>query len=616
MCGITGIYHLDSAVDSETIRLVSAMTGSFAHRGPDAEGIYHNGKVCLGHRRLAIIDLDARSNQPFTDATGRYTIVFNGQIYNFREIRSEIPEYPFHTESDTEVIVAAYAKWGGRCPEKMNGMFALAIYDAVEQSIFLARDRFGIKPLYYYLDAQCLMFASEIRTLLQTGRIPHKLSHEGLREYFMYQSTACPNSIVDGIKQVYPAHYARIHNGKLEQTRYWAFGTTSNGVAKSYKEALGDVRRLLSTSVERRMISDVPLGAFLSGGIDSSAIVALMSEIATQVDTFSIVFDEPVFDESPFSDLIAKKYNTRHHKLLLRPSAFLSELPHALEAMDSPSADGMNTYVVAKLTKNAGITVAMSGLGADELFAGYHNYRIWSKLNKSGYFLLPAPLRNLLSSAMRRRMKHISGDRIKTISKSRGDISKAYPAFREVMSSREADVLLQGVASEENHEIVSLEQIMIRQFKTISQYSLEEMTNYMRNVLLKDTDQFSMASALEVRVPFLDHELVDYVLKLPDAWKLGAMPKKLLTESMGSLLPEAIVHRPKRGFTFPWQSWLRNELRETVTENVLFLQDVPEFNSDEVLKIHADFMQDKRPVAWKYVWQLAVLGHWIQKHLH
>jgi asparagine synthase (glutamine-hydrolysing) len=379
------------------------MAERMSHRGPDADGVYQHKNCTLGHRRLSIIDLDSRSNQPFTDVSGRYTVVFNGQIYNFKEIKAMLPEYPFRTTSDTEVIVAAYAKWGLQCVERMHGMFAFAIYDAVEESLFLARDRFGVKPLYYALYQDVFLFASEVRALLSTGLVSKKLDHQGVHELLMFQSAACPNSIVEGVKQLHPAHYAVLKNGRLEEKRYWMFGASANGVATNYTHACKEVRRLFFESVERRMISDVPLGAFLSGGIDSSAIVAAMSQIRAPVNTFSIVFSEPEYDESEYSDLMAQKYATRHHRLLLSPGEFLSELPNALDAMDSPSADGMNTYIVSKLTRKAGVTVALSGLGGDELFAGYPNFRVWHKLHRTGFFILPRVMRRLIASKMQQR---------------------------------------------------------------------------------------------------------------------------------------------------------------------------------------------------------------------
>lgn len=613
MCGIAGIFRLNEIVQDDII-LVQRMTGMLSHRGPDAEGLFQHERCTLGHRRLSIIDLDARSNQPFTDVTGRYTLVFNGQIYNFREIKAELHDYPFRTLSDTEVIVAAYARWGAQCLERMNGMFAFAIYDASARTLFIARDRLGVKPLYYAFAHDVFLFASEVRALLSTSLVPRTLDMQGVQQLLMYQSAACPHTIIAGIRQLHPGHYATVRDNTLEETRYWTIASGNGEVASNYKEACAEVRKRFLESVERRMVSDVPLGAFLSGGIDSSAVVAAMSQVCTHVETFSIIFREPDYDESAFSNLIAQKYATRHHMLMLTPEDFLAELPNALDAMDNPSADGMNTYVVSKMTRQAGITVALSGLGGDELFAGYPNFKVWKRLHSSGFFTLPLGVRQWLASVVHHRLKGISSTRLLAIAKSDGLMSKAYPVFREVMPLDEADAFVNDHIAPHTDKICREENLRMDQLPPISQYSMAELTRYTRDVLLKDTDQFSMASALEVREPFFDHLLVDYVLRLPDKWKIGSTPKRLFSDAMGELLPDSIVHRQKRGFTFPWRYWLKHDLRDIVTTQISYLADHPAFCGDAVRRAHTDFMSGTPGSTWKYIWQMVALSHWIQKH--
>ncbi|HLF63649.1 MAG TPA: asparagine synthase (glutamine-hydrolyzing) [Saprospiraceae bacterium] len=612
MCGLDGFYRFNSVVNEEDVKVVKQMTSHLAHRGPDAEGIFHHGHCALGHRRLSIIDLDKRSNQPFTDHSGRYTIVFNGQIYNYNEIKADLTEYPFRTTSDTEVILAGYAKWGAQCLGKMNGMFALAIYDTVEQTLFIARDRLGVKPLYYYMNSKVFLFASEIRALLSAGLIPKKVSHTALQEYLFFQAPACPNSILEDIHQLPPAQYAYVREGQMHASSYWTFGATAPEQPDNYALAIKDVRHLLQESVRRRMISDVPLGAFLSGGIDSSAIVELMSQVEQGVNTFSIVFQEADYDESQYSDLIANKYATHHHKLLLSPQQFLEEVPNALNAMDSPSADGMNTYVVSKLTRQAGVTVAMSGLGGDELFAGYHNFKVWKNMKRYGFFMLPAPLRSVLTASISTSAEESRRERMAILSGSDGILTKAYPAFRQVMGSK----LVASITRDKGKDPMLFERNGLNDgFGILSQYSIAELTNYTRNVLLKDTDQFSMASGLEVREPFFDHLLVDYVMRLPDKWKLGSTPKRLLSDAMGELLPNEIVMRKKKGFLFPWAHWLKNELQDFAAEHIEFLADRQEFDGDEVRKVWLQFKKNASAIPWVYIWQLVALSHWLRKNL-
>ena len=349
------------------------MTDAIAHRGPNAEGHYVDESVALGHRRLSIIDLSPEANQPFFDSTGRYAMVFNGEVYNFMDIRHQLADYPFRTNCDTEVVLAAYIRWGEACLSRFYGMFAFAVWDKQEQRLFVVRDRLGIKPLYFYQDEKKFLFASEIRPLLASGLVAKKLDQEGLYDYFNYQTVHAPRTIVEGVFQLNPGEYAILKNGTFTKKTYWKLAPDQPDIVEgSYGEVKKQVRRLMLESVERRLVSDVPLGAFLSGGIDSTAVVALMAEVADQaVDTFSVVFEEPQFDESEYSELVARRFNTRHHPMLLKPQDFLNALPNALMAMDSPSGDAINTYVVSKVTKEAGVTVALSGLGGDELFAGY-----------------------------------------------------------------------------------------------------------------------------------------------------------------------------------------------------------------------------------------------------
>ncbi len=616
MCGIAGIYNLNSLAGRESELIIEKMNHMMAHRGPDAEGLFRHGQVCFGHRRLAIIDLDHRSDQPFTDHTGRYTLVFNGQIYNFKEIRAMLPEYPFSTTSDTEVIVAAYGKWREKCLDRFNGMFALVIYDHLEQSLFIARDRFGVKPLYYFLDQDYFIFSSEIRPILSSGLVKNEVSKNALAEYLMFQSTICPNTIIEGVQQIKPAHYAYLSKGVLIQTRYWSYGSSFTSNITEYGEAIRIVRRLMFEAVERRMVSDVPLGAFLSGGIDSSAIVAIMSQITPRVNTFSITFNEKEYDESPFSNLIASKYNTSHHPILLRPEDLLNELPNALNAMDSPTVDGMNLYVISKFTKAAGVTVAMSGLGADELFAGYHYFRMWRQMKRLGFFLLPRAVRLSIAKAKYGQTDASRLERMKQLALSDGSIAETYPAFRQVSGVKMSSALIRHNGfSSENPLATQLKEYSMNQFPYLSQLSIAELTSYTHNVLLKDTDQFSMASSLEVREPFFDHRLVDCVVRLPDRWKLGNTPKKLLTDAMGDLLPNEIINRPKRGFILPWENWLRTDLRSFVTEQIEFLSGRPEFDGDMVRKIWTNFISNEKSGSWPYVWQLVAIAHWMRTNI-
>ncbi len=602
----------DTAAAQEAVR---RMTRRIAHRGPDSDGFFIGDGIALGHRRLSIIDLSESANQPQFDATQRYAIVFNGEIYNFRDVKRRFPNYPYRTNSDTEAILAAYSECGPASLDLLNGMFAFALWDREQRALFVVRDRLGVKPFYYSVTPSgAFVFASEIRAILASGLVAKTLNAEALSEYLMYQSVYSPRSIVAGIHQLPAGTYGILREGQLRTVSYW------NMEQISFQDDVGDaavvrrnVRTLLSQSVERRMISDVRLGAFLSGGIDSSAIVALMSEVSdTAVDTFSITFDEPEYDESVYSTLIAKKFNTRHTAITLSPQAFLDELPNALAAVDSPTGDGINTYVVSKAAKNAGITVALSGLGGDELFAGYPIFLNWLQTQQGLLPKIPKVLRTPLAHALTLsgRSKHhrladiLGADRL--------DLANVYPVFRQVMSGQHADGYYAGAKAPHTiQRLLEDKREAIARFPLLSQVTIAELLGYTQNVLLKDMDQFAMASALEVREPFFDYTLVEYVLQVPDAIKFPTYPKSLLVESLAPLLPDQVVHRKKQGFVLPWADWMRNELRDFCRMRLQRLGDRGILNPAQLSSKWNAFSQHKAGVLWSELWHLVVLSEWL-----
>ncbi len=517
MCGISGIYGNPLPLDAA--QRLQRMNDRIAHRGPDDEGLYTDRCVALGHRRLAILDLSPAGHQPMFDTTGNLAIVFNGEIYNFREIREELTEYSFKSQSDTEMILAAYLKWGVDCVHRFNGMFAFAIWDKQKEELFIARDRLGIKPVYYAQRDGHLYFASEIRSLLASNAVERKINKAALSEYFTYQTVHAPNTLVKDVFQLLPGHRMIAIGGNVRIERYWSprenYSTSSDG--KTYKEVCGDVHDLLKASVKRRLISDVPFGAFLSGGIDSSAIVGLMSQVQEQaVKTFTIVFDEEEFSEAKYARIIAKKFKTDHHEFRLDPDEFLKELPIALSALDHPSGDGPNSYIVSRITREAGITMALSGLGGDELFAGYPVFNRSVKLANSPVFRIPAAVRNLAGGLYAAIKSNAVAAKLQQIlALENGKIENTFPLSRQVGTPSYVKQLLALSQLPEDAIRTILKTELSGKGATLpllSQVSIAEITTYMQNVLLRDTDQMSMAVALEVRVPFLDYELVEYVL--------------------------------------------------------------------------------------------------------
>lgn len=618
MCGIAGILSFSpEGVDGSAIK---KMTNAMVHRGPDADGFYVDDRVALGHRRLSIIDLSTAANQPFHDSTNRYVIVFNGELYNYAEIKSQLLDYHFSTTSDTEVLLAAYIKWGAACLDKLKGMFAFAIWDKAEQVLFLARDRMGVKPLYFFKNENDFVFGSEIRAIMATGIVPKVLNQAAIVEFFTYQSIGYPYSIIEGVKQLEAGSWMRIKSGEIEEKKYWKLTAVrtehdfSDGIAVQRK-----IRDLLTASVEKRLVSDVPVGAFLSGGIDSSAIVGLMAEVSsTPANTFNISFSEKEFDEARYANLVAKKFNTNHTTITLTPNVFLDELENGLNAMDTPSADGLNTYIVSKAIKDAGITVALSGIGGDELFAGYPIFEQYRQLqSKQNLFSGTSWLRWLAGNfivgenSRKERLRQI-------INSPKPSIENLYPVLREILTPEllsamtrlpETDILSTRLAKNLYDKKDELAMLPI-----YSQVSAAEYMGYTQQTLLKDTDQMSMAVSLEVREPFFDHDLVEYVLAIPDILKKPTYPKSLLVESLKPLLPDEIVHRKKQGFVFPWESWMKNELKKFCAYHIRGMASRSFIKAEPLLYYWNRFLMDDKTVRWTEVWMFVILNHWLEKN--
>ena len=417
-----------------------------------------------------------------------------------------------------------------------------------------------------------------------------------------------------------PGHIIEMKKEQLKIKKYW--GLTSNiskaSEGKSYTEVCKDVNYLLSKSVERRLIADVPFGAFLSGGIDSSAIVGLMSKVSTEkVKTFSVTFDESEFSEAKFAQLIAKKFNTDHHEIKLKPADFLEQLPYALKAMDHPSGDGPNTFVVSKATKEAGITMALSGLGGDELFAGYDVFKRSLELNKKAWLnLVPQFLRGAGSSVLLKAKPSVASEKIAELLKqNKINFNSFYPITRQVLMDQQILKIVNRDKLSGNRvsEIIS-KLHPTSNIQQLTSVSIAEISTYMQNVLLRDTDQMSMAHALEVRVPFLDPVLVEYVLGIPDNYKSTASPKKLLVDALGDLLPSEIVNRPKMGFTFPWKSWMKNELKSFCEQKIVSLSKRHSFNEQGVINLWNSFLKDDPRITWSRIWYLVVLENWLQEN--
>ena len=619
MCGISGIFGIEKINDPR--KIVEVMNHAMAHRGPDADGIYQGSNVVLGHRRLSIIDLSAESNQPFFSDDKRYCIVFNGEIYNYQKLRDELKEFSFRTSSDTEVLLNAYRKWGMDFLEKLEGMFAFAIWDTVEQKLILVRDRLGIKPVYYFQNNQSVLFASEIRALLSSGLIARKINQDSLIDYLRYQTVHAPQTMIEGISMLMPGHYMIISDTEIEMREYWSLDTAAKSISENTTEAgiHSKIKMLFEDAVKKRMIADVPFGAFLSGGIDSSAVVAMMAQHSSKpVKTFCVSFDESEFSEAKYAKLVSEKYATDHTEIKLTPADFLQLLPGSLSSMDHPSGDGPNTFVVSKVTKESGITMALSGLGGDELFAGYDSFiRLKKMRSKEWLQYFPIVFRTAGASVMQTVKPSVSSDKLSEFLRLQYYfIENVYPLTRKVLTEKKIKEItgLEKLPSNKVYQIVN-NLFGVRgtasRYSDFSKITLAEISTYLQNVLLRDTDQMSMAHALEVRVPFLDHDLVSYVLGVRDGLKYPHSPKKLLTDSLGDLIPSEIIHRPKMGFTFPWEKWMKNELKDFCQDRICSISKRKYFKEQAVQNLWQAFLKNDKRVTWSRIWYLVVLEDWL-----
>jgi asparagine synthase (glutamine-hydrolysing) len=600
--------------------VIQGMTDAMRHRGPDSAGFFVESPIGLGHRRLSIIDLSSAANQPFIDHSGRYAMVFNGEMYNYEEVKRQIPEYPFVTTSDTEVLMAAFIKWGTDCLRLFRGMYAFAIWDRQEKELYMARDRMGVKPFYYFLKDDLFIFASEIRSILGTKQVQGKLDHAALLEYFSYQSVTGCCSIISGIRQLEAGTWMKVTKDGIEKKTYWDL--TREITPADYsdtKTVQARIRELMLQSVQRRLVSDVPVGAFLSGGIDSSAVVGLMAEASTaRPNTFNIYFEEKEYDESAYADIIAEKFNTIHTRILLKPSVFLDELHNALQAMDTPSGDGINTYVVSKAIREQGMTVALSGVGGDELFAGYPFFNQFLQLQKNNaLWKTPLPLRRAMAAFLPA-MNGKKGRMRQLLFAPSPAIDQVYPVFRQLLSPALLRELTSLMTSEK--VITTLQQELerkgddLKRLPLLSQVSVAEYLGYTQHTLLKDTDQMSMAVSLEVREPFFDQDLVQYIIGVPDRLKKPVYSKSLLVESLKPLLPDEIVFRKKQGFLFPWNVWLKNDLRSFCEKRIHNISRRYFVNGPALIKYWNRFLAGDKSVRWGEIWLFVVLEYWLEKN--
>jgi asparagine synthase (glutamine-hydrolysing) len=644
MCGICGIIGIQRPELAEEI--TRRMMGAIEHRGPDEDGILVAPSVALGMRRLSIIDLSG-GRQPVFNETGNVAIVFNGEIYNFQELRKTLEGrgHAFRTHSDTEAIVHAYEEWGEDCLRELRGMFTFAIWDARSSGtagegarrarIFLARDRLGIKPLYYAVADGALLFSSEVRSLLASGRVQPKLSANSLEAFLTFGSVVEPSTLVEGIFSVPPGHTlaftADSPPASPSPRPYWVY---SDAVSKqdgprpkSIQDAAKSLRPLLEETVREHLIADVPLGVFLSSGLDSTSLVALGSRLQSELHTFTVVFPEQRYSESKISRETAKFYKTRHQEVMLSPETLLSQVDDAVGSLDQPTMDGLNTYFVSRAARQSGLKVALSGLGSDEIFGGYSTF---VSTPRAAFVAglgrwIPGPFRRMTAGAA---VKIAAGDAVRKAAaawRSPKDFPHAYFFTRLLFTPSRVRRLLapyfesdEYTGSHENAWRTRMRETarQAAQLDSFTSVSCFELQSYMVNTLLRDTDTASMANSLEVRVPFLDHRLVEFVGQLPKNAKFTkGIPKSLLVEAIKDLLPKDVLGQSKRTFTLPWEVWLRGPLGVRVSQDLSNITPPLRrcLNPRAVRGAWQNFVIGQ--TNWSRPWSLFVLNEWVRHHV-
>ncbi len=563
MCGIAGAINtgLSAAKLEEVLR---GFVRDLHHRGPDDRGFFisKGGNAGLVNTRLAILDLSPAGHQPMQSTDGRYTIVYNGEIYNFDELREELLDEgeTFGSHCDTEVILKMYARYGPDCVREFAGMFALAIWDEAEQSCFIARGPLGVKPLYYYGDGQQFIFASELRSILGTGLVPRRLSTAAVSGYLLFGAVQEPLTLVEGVRALPAGHYLLRQDGRTRITKFWDLQFAEE--CCNWENAVQQVRVAFAESVQRHLVSDVPVGVFLSGGVDSTAIVALAArEKKSELRTFCISFGDPRFNEGDVAARTASHFGARHTDWRLDSATARSLLERFIEQSDQPSIDGLNIFCVAKLAHDHGLKVVLSGLGGDEIFGGYNSFEMVPRMVRASRLMTPiSPLRVAAGKALG---VSFASPRTNRLGRFLTDVpitAAAYWAMRGIFTPREVDLLLRYYGCADAAEQTPMTLHVPPQPTLEDEVSYLEVTRYMRNQLLRDSDVMSMAWGLELRVPFVDSRLIESIQRIPAAFRL-AKGKQILLDAIPEI-PQWVRERPKQGFTFPFKDWISGEWQD------------------------------------------------------
>lgn len=632
MCGITGIYSFNLVGKFNKVNITAA-TQSLKSRGPDFQDIYIDEHAGLGHRRLCIIDTSSAGHQPMWDERKRYGIVFNGEIFNYRELRDalEASGERFISHSDTEVLLKLFIRDGVKSLQRLNGFFSFCIYDKQEQSFFLARDRFGVKPLLYCHDEDKFIFASEMKAMLRYG-IERTLDYTSLYAYLQLNYIPAPDTIYNEVKKLLPGHYMMVKNRSVTTERYYDIPfhrETAEKNTLTYEAAKNTFADLLEKAVQRRLVADVPLGAFLSGGIDSSVIAGLAKKHKEDLHTFSIGFrDHRFFDETSYARLVAKHFRTEHTVFSLTNQDLLDHVYDVLDYTDEPFADSsaLNVYILSRETRKHA-TVALSGDGADELLGGYNKHAAFLRMRFPGvrenvvnsfYPLLrhlPQSRSGKLSNIFRQMARFGEGSRLDARARYwrwAGYASES-AAFRLLNNTSRDRVLLAGYHARKDSLLRAIPDDYV-----LNDILYTDTRFVLPNDMLTKVDMMSMAQGLEVRTPFLDVDFVNFVYTLPSHYKIDRrLRKKILQDTYRDFLPRALYNRPKKGFEVPLLPWFRKELRSLITDELLsreFIEKQHIFDYTEIEKLKKQLFSAAPGDVHARIWALIVFQWWWRKY--
>jgi asparagine synthase (glutamine-hydrolysing) len=626
MCGIAGFYSSSNNIEQNKILLQKA-SAAIHKRGPDNEGFYFDKNVGLAHRRLSIIDTSEGAHQPFHSDDKNFTIIFNGEIFNYKELQLQhLPNEKFYTTSDTEVLLKLFIKLGNSCFELLNGFFAVAIYNQYDESITIARDRYGKKPLLTFQNENGFYFASEMKALFQFG-IKKEIDKASLVQYFQFNYLPPHASLIKGVEKMEPGIIKIINAKGVTSQKFYELKITSENNKLNYEDAQSKLLHLLDEATQRRMVSDVPLGAFLSGGIDSSVIVALASQYKKGLHTFSIGYkDEPFFDETKYAELVAKKYQTNHTVFKLTNDDFLQHLYDVLDYIDEPFADSsaLAVYILSNHTRKQA-TVALSGDGADEIFAGYNKYAAEFQMRKKSikndvvknlapvWDALPKSRNHKLTNLFRQLNRFADGAKLSTAERHwRWCSWMQFENVQQLLNINDAEIL---------NEVNQRKLFFLQNFTAKNDFNevlLTDTNLVLKGDMLVKVDMMSMANSLEIRSPFLDYTVVDFAFSLPAEFKINStLKKRIVQDAFRHLLPTELYNRPKHGFEVPLLKWFRNELKSLIEDDLLndkFILEQKIFNLQYIQQLKQQLNSNNPGDAAANIWALIVFQWWWKKY--